>query len=76
MDKIITLENNEKWLVIATVDYKNNKYSYIVRVNDKEDDILDEYKIISSSSNEVKNEDLEEIKKLLMPIVKKNLNID
>lgn len=76
MDKIITLENNEKWLVIATVDYKNNTYSYIVRVNDKEDDILDEYKIISSSSNEVKNEDLEEIKKLLMPIVKKNLNID
>ncbi len=76
MDKIITLENNEKWLVIATVDYKNNTYSYIVRVNDKEDDILDEYKIISSSSNEIKNEDLEEIKKLLMPIVKKNLNID
>lgn len=76
MDKIITLENNEKWLVIATVDYKNNTYSYIVRVNDKEDDILNEYKIISSSSNEVKNEDLEEIKKLLMPIVKKNLNID
>lgn len=76
MDKIITLENNEKWLVIATVDYKNNTYSYIVRVNDKEDDILDEYKIISSSSNEVKDEYLEEIKKLLMPIVKKNLNID
>ena len=46
VNKIITLGNKEKYLVVTGVTHNNNNYYYIAECNDNEDDIKDNYKIV------------------------------
>ena len=49
VNKIITLGNNEKYLVISYVNYGDKDYYYIAEVNDEGNDIKDNYKIMVKS---------------------------
>lgn len=64
LNKIITLANNEEYLVINTVSYEETDYYYIAEVNETGDNIKDNYKIVYVSVengekllNEVTGED-------------------
>lgn len=64
LNKIITLANNEEYLVINSVVHEGIDYYYIAEVNETEDNIKDNYKIVYVSIengekllNEVTGED-------------------
>ena len=48
-NKIITLGNGEKYLIVTHVVHNNNDYYYIAECNETEDDIKDNYKIVKST---------------------------
>ena len=49
INKIITLGNNEEYLVIDKVEKDDKEYYYIAEVNDEETDIKDNYKIVCAT---------------------------
>lgn len=50
VDKIITLGNKEKYLIISHVTHNNKEYYYIAELEENEKDIKDNYKIMVASS--------------------------
>lgn len=50
MDDIYTVVelDDGNWFVAAEKLIDNVKYSYLIKVNDKEDDFIDEYKVVKS----------------------------
>ena len=46
VNKIVTLGNDEEYLVVDKVLKDDKEYYYIAQVNDEETDIKDNYKII------------------------------
>lgn len=48
-NKIITLGNKEKYLVVTAIVHNNNNYYYIAECNENEDDIKDNYKIVQET---------------------------
>ncbi len=53
-NKIITLGNKEKYLVVASVVHNNNNYHYIAECNEEENDIKDNYKIVQETEKDGK----------------------
>ena len=49
INKIITLGNNEKYLVISHVTNNNRDYYYIAELDENGKDIKDNYKIMEAS---------------------------
>ncbi len=49
INKIVTLGNNEEYLVVDKVEKDGKEYYYIAEVNDDETDIKDNYKIVSAT---------------------------
>lgn len=49
INKIITLGNNEEYLVVDKVEKDGIEYYYIAEVNEDGTDIKDNYKIVSAS---------------------------
>lgn len=49
INKIITLGNKEKYLVISYVTNNNHDYYYIAELEDNNKDIKDNYKIMEAS---------------------------
>lgn len=49
VDKIITLNNKERYVVLEKVNKDNIDYYYIAQVNEDETDIKDVYKVIKTS---------------------------
>ena len=49
INKIITLGNNEEYLIVDKVEKDEKEYYYIAQVNEDETDILDNYKIVSAT---------------------------
>ena len=49
INKIVTLGNNEEYLVIDMVEKDNKEYYYIAQVNEDETDIQDNYKIVCAT---------------------------
>lgn len=49
INKIVTLGNNEEYLVVDKVEKDNKEYYYIAQVNEDETDIKDNYKIVSAT---------------------------
>lgn len=47
INKVITLGNDEKYLVIETINMNDKEYYYIAEVNATEQDIVDNYKIVT-----------------------------
>lgn len=50
INKIITLGNKEKYLIISHVTNNNNDYYYIAQLDDNNKDIKDNYKIMTSTT--------------------------
>lgn len=47
VNRVITLGNDEKYLIIEKVENKEKEYYYIAEVNQTETDIKDNYKIVT-----------------------------
>ena len=47
VNRVITLGNDEKYLIIETIVNKEKEYYYIAEVNQTETDIKDNYKIVT-----------------------------
>ncbi len=50
VNKIITLGNKEKYLVISHVEHNSSDYYYIAEIDDSAKDIKDNYKIMKLST--------------------------
>ena len=46
VNRVITLGNDEKYLIIEKVESDSNNYYYIAEINQTETDIKDNYKIV------------------------------
>lgn len=49
INKIITLGNNEEYLVVDMVERDGQEYYYIAEVNEEKTDIKDNYKIVCAT---------------------------
>ena len=47
VNRVITLGNDEKYLIIEKVENKEKEYYYIAEINQTQTDIKDNYKIIT-----------------------------
>ena len=45
---VVEFGENDKWFVLAENVINGSKYSYLVRVNQTEDDFIDEYQVVKS----------------------------
>lgn len=71
-----------KWLVIAECNYKDNKFQYVIKVTDDEEDFVNEFKVIKSIYKDnqeycgiVTNQDtLKAVMPLLVPMVKQYMD--
>ena len=54
VNKIITLGNDEEYLVVDKVLKDDKEYYYIAQVNDEETDIKDNYKIVTVNDEDGK----------------------
>lgn len=50
VNRVITLGNDEKYLIIEKVESNEKEYYYIAEVNQTETDIKDNYKIVTTSN--------------------------
>ena len=55
VNRVITLGNDEKYLIIEKVESNEKEYYYIAEVNQTETDIKDNYKIVVTN---IENEDI------------------
>lgn len=49
INKIVTLGNNEEYLIVDKVEKDGKEYYYIAQVNEDETDIEDNYKIVCAT---------------------------
>lgn len=49
INKIVTLGNNEQYLIVDKVKKDEKEYYYIAEINDEETDIKDNYKIVCAT---------------------------
>ena len=49
INKIVTLGNNEEYLVVDKVEKDGKEYYYVAEVNEDETDIKDNYKIVCAT---------------------------
>jgi len=75
VNKIVTLGNNEEYLIVDKVEYEDKEYYYVAEVNENDTDIKDNYKIVCATYkdnniflDEVLGED--KLKKILPLFVK------
>lgn len=74
---VVEFGENDKWFVLAEKVVNGFKYSYLVRVNQTEDDFIDEYQVVKSYFNNndeymdvVNGDELKEVMPLLIPEAK------
>lgn len=46
LNKIVTLGNNEEYLIVDMINYEGKEYYYVAEVNEDGSDIKDNYKIV------------------------------
>lgn len=78
VNKIITLGNDEKYLIISHVENNNKDYYYIAELDQNGKDIKENYKIMESTITDGKTY-LDEVVgetnlKTIIPLFVKNLN--
>lgn len=49
INSIITLDNNEKFIVLNQALYQNKNYFLVSKVADNEEDILDEFRLLEET---------------------------
>lgn len=80
LNTLVELEDGSKWFVAAEKVIENTKYSYLVRVNDSEDDFIDEYQLVKSIEADgdeymVTVMDKNEEEKIIPILIPESLNI-
>lgn len=51
INKIVTLGNNEEYLIVDMIEYEGKEYYYVAEVNEDGSDIKDNYKIVYATYN-------------------------
>lgn len=71
---VVEFDENDKWFVLAEKMIDGSKYSYLVRVNQNEDDFIDEYQVVKSYFSNgdeymdvVNGDELRKVVSLLIP---------
>ena len=71
---VVEFDENDKWFVLAEKVIDGSKYSYLVRVNQNEDDFIDEYQVVKSYFSNgdeymdvVNGDELRKVVSLLIP---------
>ena len=74
---IITLKNNEKLVVLETIEYEGIKYLYVDKVNNEETETLEDYQIYRVCGNNIvqKETDTDTLISIL-PLFSKNIKIN
>lgn len=74
---VVEFDDNDKWFVMAEKVIDGIKYSYMIRVNQSEDDFIDEYQVVKSvyDGNDeymdtISGDELKSIMPILVPEVK------
>lgn len=74
---VVEFDENDKWFVLAEKVIDGSKYSYLVRVNQNEDDFIDEYQVVKSYFSNgdeymdvVNGDELRKVVPLLIPEAK------
>ena len=74
---VVECDENDKWVVLAEKVIDGSKYSYLVRVNQSEDDFIDEYQVVKSYFSNgdeymdvVNGDELRKVVPLLIPEAK------
>ena len=74
---VVEFDDNDKWFVMAEKIIDGIKYSYMIRVNQSEDDFIDEYQVVKSvyDGNDeymdtISGDELKRIMPILVPEVK------
>ncbi len=74
---VVEFDENDKWFVLAEKMIDGSKYSYLVRVNQSEDDFIDEYQVVKSYFSNgdeymdvVNGDELRKVVPLLIPEAK------
>lgn len=79
---VVEFDKDDKWFVIAEKIINDVRYSYLIRVNEAEDDFIDEYQIVKSSYDGsmdeymevVSGDELKMVVPQLMPEAQKIIN--
>ena len=78
---VVEFDENDKWFVLAEKVIDGFKYSYLVRVNQTEDDFIDEYQVVKSYfdgkdeyMDVVNGDELKQIVPLLVPEAKEYID--
>ena len=72
---IVEFDKNDKWFVAYVKEINNAKYSYLIKINENEDDFLEEYQVVKSfyenddeyMDTVTDKEELEKIMPILVP---------
>ena len=74
---VVQFNDDDKWFVIAEKVIDGSKYSYMIRVNQNEDDFIDEYQVVKSYfygddeyMDVVNGDELKKIMPILVPDAK------
>ena len=74
---IITLKNNEKLVVLETIEYEEIKYLYVDKVNNEETETKEEYQIYRVCGNNVVQKETDtDILISILPLFSKNIKIN
>lgn len=49
INNIITLDNDEKYIVINQAVYQNKNYFFVAKVTDNEEDVLEEFRMLEET---------------------------
>ena len=78
---VVEFDENDKWFVLAEKVIDGSKYSYLVRVNQSEDDFIDEYQVVKSYFSNgdeymdvVNGDELRKVVPLLIPEAKEYID--
>ncbi len=74
---VVQFNDDDKWFVIAEKVIDGSKYSFMIRVNQNEDDFIDEYQVVKSYfdgddeyMDVVNGDELKKIMPILVPDAK------
>lgn len=74
---VLTLEDDDKYVVVAKVEFEGNHYDYLFQLTDDEEDVTDQVVIVKEEkeNNEIYIDEVvdEELLKKLTPLFQKQL---
>ena len=72
---IITLEDNQKLIILETLEYEGNTYLYVDEVSDDEKDTLENYHILRAYDDMVERETDQDTLINILPLFSRNIKI-